>query len=99
MYKILVEPLVIDNLYARYVVSSVTLQEEHKKQRAEIIKNRTTVEKSLTFHLVLHPSLSSNAGPGRRSDLPSASLVSWPRLGPRFHLVHLGDCTLSPHVT
>ena len=45
------------------------------QKSAENIKNRTTVEKSLTFHLVLHPSLSSTTDPGRRADLPSASLI------------------------
>ena len=66
------------------------------KKRAE--NKKKTVETSLTFHLVLRLSLSNTTDPGRRFDLPSASLVSWPRLGPRFHLVHLGDCTLSPQV-
>ena len=67
------------------------------RKRAENIKNITTVEKSITFHLVLPP-LSSTTDPGRRADLPSASLVSWPRLVPLFHLFHLDDCTLPPQV-
>ena len=65
---------------ARFVVSSVPFQEAPKK-RAENIKNRMTVEKSLPFHLVLYPSLSSTTDPGHLADFPSASLVSWPRLG------------------